>query len=202
MNTTNSPYRCEQKLQRLADLSARDYEALDGVAKGNLNSHPSTRLQLEKDGLLEVASVITQGLFGDLPGSLKYQLTAFGLLVLDRARMIVGNAWSYQSLVPKKDIMLLQQTSNIAITNRFKKHLGFPNMDVTNVKLMVGLAKSPESYRWLCRTYGHWSLSKVIDLGFVEGSKQRGSLWTIKREGALALAEIAAILRKEKKKQR
>ena len=119
----------------------------------------------------------------------------------ERADACLAGTWQYKPVLSRKDLELLDKASKVAVANRCKKHLAL-EVDSTGAKLMVSLAKSPESYRWLCQIYGHWTLLKVAGLDLIEGERKRGSLWSLTRKGALALAEVASILRKERKTER
>lgn len=198
-DSTVNPYHHSQELERLADLTPKQYEALAKIREGNsFDMHPSTRAQFVKDGLAERVEAV--GLFGSqlAAGERMLKLTDHGKEVLDRADSCLAGTWHYKPILSAKDLDLLDKASKVAIANRCKKHLGL-EVDSTSVKLMVSLAKSPESYRWLCQIYGHWTLPKVAGLDLIEGERKRGSLWSLTRKGALALAEVASILRKEKK---
>jgi hypothetical protein len=194
-----NPHHHSQELERLADLTPKQYEALVKIRKGNsFDMHPSTRLQLVKDGLAERVEAV--GLFGPQLAAAEHmlKLTDHGKDVLERADACLAGTWQYKPILSRKDLELLDKASKVAVANRCKKHLGL-EVDSMGVKLMVSLAKSPESYRWLCQIYGHWTLPKISGLDLIEGERKRGSLWSLTRKGALALAEVAGILRKERK---
>ena len=161
--STVNPYRHSQELERLADLTPKQYEAMVKIREGNsFDMHPSTRLQLVKDGLAERVEAV--GLFGPQLAAAEHmlKLTDHGKEVLERADACLAGTWQYKCpintgykpILSKKDLELPDKASKVAIANRCKKHLGL-EVDSTGAKLMVSLAKSPESYRWLCQIYGH-----------------------------------------------
>ena len=187
-------------LERLTDLTPKNLDDLRKIRDGEAASiHPSARIQFVKDGLAE--RVETFGLFGAQPalGERALKLSEHGKEVLARAEAYLAGTWQPpKSLLSAKDMELLEKASKVSIANRLKKHLNL-EVDSTGVKLMLALAKSPESNRWLGSVYGYWTMPKIAKLGLIAGESKRGALWMLTRTGALALAEAASILRKEKK---
>ena len=144
--------------------------------------HPSTRLQLVKDGLAERVEAV--GLFGPQLAAAEHmlKLTDHGKEVLERADAACLDletcATRYKPILSKKDLELLDKASKVAIANRCKKHLGF-ELDSTGVKLLVSA----------CEIAGKLPLV-VPDLRTLDASK--GSRARPDRRGAQAWIALVA----------
>ncbi len=176
------------EIERYTDLTAGDLADLQKIAQGTgAGVHVLKQREFRRTGLVE--SVPTEGLFGVTPAGLM-QLSSYGQEVLRRTQQLRSGELILPKALPDEMFQHLSRVSPVRISYRIKKHMNF-NLGSASVKLLLQLASSPHSYRWLCRIYGPFLLNESKSAGLIAGEEKRGALWSITDAGIDLLQRAA-----------
>jgi hypothetical protein len=157
-------------IERMTDLTPGNLASLQQIGRGDIREvHPLALKQFVQDGLVEAAGN-------------SYKLTRHAQELLQRVAALKAGEWAPAVALPAEALEILSSKQGFRVAWRIEKHLGV-NVSGDTVKVLLHLARSPCSYRWLCRIFGKESLQPPLAAGLVDGKEQRGSLWPLSAAG-------------------